>query len=403
MIIEIVALVLCVVLLFVFFREKGRKKLIQQRFVNQAVLENVHAFVLFIDPGFEVLMTNYYTRTGTVKKPKEKKVGDLLHCRNALAAEGGCGTHQLCASCPVRNAISQAFLDEKSFVDIEVGLTLQVSDGLFADYDTEVSGIYMAVEDGDYMVLTIHDLTRQKRAEQALLEAKEKAEQADCSKSAFLANMSHEIRTPLNAIVGFSELLVTAATDEERTQYLEILRMNNDLLLQLVNDILDLSKIEAGTLEFFYSDVDINQLMSELEQLFRMKVKEVGSQTQITWVRSAASCTVYTDKNRIAQVISNFMSNAIKFTSQGSICLGYEPRGTELYFYVTDTGTGIQEDKLATVFERFVKLERGKNGTGLGLSICQTIVKKLGGDIGVKSVYGSGSTFWFTIPLHSEE
>ena len=227
--------------------------------------------------------------------------------------------------------------------------------------------------------------------------AREKAENADRSKSVFLANMSHEIRTPLNAIVGFSELLASASTDEEKTHFLEIVQSNNEMLQQLIADILDLSKIEAGTLEFVFSDVDINQMMSDLEQQFRMRVAELGSGVQI--VREASGEGIlHTDRNRLAQVVSNFMTNALKFTQEGSITLGFRPYEEGLYFYVKDTGTGIPQEKLPHVFERFVKLKQEKNGTGLGLSICQTIVRKLGGEIGVESEEGAGSTFWFILP-----
>lgn len=412
MVLDIVMVGLCVISLVAFFKERGKRKqmqlklgqerneLIQNNAIAQAVLKNVHAFVLLIDSDFKVLDTNYYSRTGTPKRAEKKRVGDLLQCRNALSAAGGCGTHEQCGSCPIRAAIRQSFLDRNSFTDLEASLELQISDETVIVCDTEISGAYLTLDGSADMVLTVHDVTKQKKAEFALVEAKEKAENADCSKSVFLANMSHEIRTPLNAIIGFSQLLATAATDEEKSQYLEILETNGELLLQLINDILDLSKIEAGTLEFVYSDVDINLLISDLERLFSMKVKEADGHTQIIKVLSATTCILHTDRNRIAQVVSNFISNAVKFTPEGSVRFGYEPRETELYFYVADTGSGIPESHLATVFERFVKLEKSKNGTGLGLSICRTIVEKLGGTIGVESVCGSGSTFWFTLPFH---
>lgn len=411
MVIEIVSIVLCLASFIVLFIERQRRKRVQQELereayqlkkvnaVTNAVFKNVHAFVLLIDSDFKVLRTNYYNRTGKVSDQSEKRVGDLLQCHNALAAECGCGTHTLCNDCPVRHAISQAFLRKQNFTDLEVMLELVVSDSESVKCQAEISGVYMAVDGDDQMVLTIHDITRQKQAEQALIEAKEKAMNADRSKSVFLANMSHEIRTPLNAIVGFSELLASASSEEEKEQFQGIVKANSELLLQVVNDILDLSKIEAGTLEFIYSVVDVNQMMSDLEQLFCMKVRELGVQTEIVWVRSASECQVYTDRNRVMQVVFNFMSNALKFTPEGSIHLGYELRPNELYVYVTDTGTGIPEEKFASVFERFVKLQLDKNGTGLGLSICRTIIEKLGGQIGVESVYGSGSTFWFTLPL----
>ena len=205
----------------------------------------------------------------------------------------------------------------------------------------------------------------------------------------------------MNAIIGFSELLAAATEEKEKQKYLEILHTNSELLLQLVNDILDLSKIEAGTLEFVYSDVDINLLLADLEQLFQMKIG-CDSPVQIITEPGLPSCTVHSDRNRIAQVVSNFVSNAIKFTTEGSIRIGYKPCENGLRFYVTDTGSGISADKLGGVFDRFVRLQSDKNGTGLGLSICKTIVNKLGGEIGVESVEGQGSTFWFTLPEYSD-
>ena len=243
--------------------------------------------------------------------------------------------------------------------------------------------------------------TKWEKMAQQLKELKDKAELSDRLKSAFLANMSHEIRTPLNAITGFAEVLASANTEEEKAQYQEIIKMNADLLLQLVNDILDMSKIEAGTLEFVYTKVDINLLLSDLRQLFQMRVNDAGKNIQIIAEPSLPSCSIETDRNRVAQVLSNFTTNAIKFTQEGTISIGYEARDTELYFYVTDTGAGIPADKLPEVFGRFVKLNKDKKGTGLGLSISKTIVNKLEGQIGADSVEGKGSTFWFTIPYRT--
>lgn len=364
----------------------------------RAIMRNLHAYVLLINRDFTVFYTNYYDITGVVKPAETRRVGDIPRCNNALSAAGGCGTHDLCEHCPVRNAIENAFVVQKNFTDLAAILNLRDSEGRTTECNAYVSGEYMEIEDRDCMVITVHDITRLKQVEAELKLAREKAENADRSKSVFLANMSHEIRTPLNAIVGFSELLASASTDEEKTQFLEIVQSNNEMLQQLIADILDLSKIEAGTLEFVFSDVDINQMMFDLEQQFRMRVAELGSGVQIVREASEKEYTMHTDRNRLAQVVSNFMTNALKFTQEGSITLGFRPYEEGLYFYVKDTGTGIPQEKLPHVFERFVKLKQEKNGTGLGLSICQTIVRKLGGEIGVESEEGAGSTFWFTLP-----
>ncbi len=408
-----ILLILCAVLLLSYLLERRKCLRMQKRLFREsrklehtshiasAILKNVHAYILLIDNDFKVLKTNYYQLTGTQKGLEEKRVGDLLQCRNALSAEGGCGTHAYCGSCPIRCAIRQAFEQRRGFTDLNATLNVLTSEKKSVECDAVISGSYFLLNEEENMVLTVHDITQLKQAEKQLTLAKEKAENADLSKSAFLANMSHEIRTPLNAITGFAEILASANTEEEKAQYQEIIKMNADLLLQLVNDILDMSKIEAGTLEFVYTKVDINLLLSDLRQLFQMRVNDAGGNIQIIAEPGLPACTIETDRNRIAQVLSNFTTNAIKFTQKGTISIGYEARDTELYFYVTDTGAGIPADKLPEVFGRFVKLNKDKKGTGLGLSISKTIVNKLEGQIGAESVEGKGSTFWFTIPYRT--
>ena len=408
-----ILLILCAVLLLSYLLERRKclrmqkrlfresRKLEHTNHIASAILKNVHAYILLIDNDFKVLKTNYYQLTGTQKGLEEKRVGDLLQCRNALSAEGGCGTHAYCGSCPIRCAIRQAFEQRRGFTDLNATLNVLTSEKKSVECDAVISGSYFLLNEEENMVLTVHDITQLKQAEKQLALAKEKAENAELSKSTFLANMSHEIRTPLNAITGFAEILASANTEEEKAQYQEIIKMNADLLLQLVNDILDMSKIEAGTLEFVYTKVDINLLLSDLRQLFQMKVNDAGGNIQIIAEPSLPSCSIETDRNRVAQVLSNFTTNAIKFTQEGTISIGYEARDTELYFYVTDTGAGIPADKLPEVFGRFVKLNKDKKGTGLGLSISKTIVNKLEGQIGADSVEGKGSTFWFTIPYRT--
>lgn len=246
------------------------------------------------------------------------------------------------------------------------------------------------------MLCINYDITPLKETEQKLIIARDKAEELDRLKSAFLANMSHEIRTPLNSIVGFSSLLAETDDREERQEYIKIVETNNELLLQLVSDILDLSKIESGTFDFVRSDLDVNESCMKIIKSMEMKVPET---VDLVFEKYMPDCHIYTDKNRFMQVITNFINNALKFTKQGTIALGYEQTAPhEIKFYVRDTGFGIPKEKLDSIFERFVKLNTFVQGTGLGLSICKSLVSQMGGKIGVESTEGEGSCFWFTHP-----
>lgn len=241
------------------------------------------------------------------------------------------------------------------------------------------------------------DITELKETERMLIGAKEKAEEADRLKSAFLANMSHEIRTPLNAIVSFSSLLEEAEDAEEKHLYATIIEENNKLLLQLISDILDLSKIEAGTFDIIPEQVDAQQLCNELLQSMQVRATE---QVEILLAPELPELTFTSDKNRLYQVLLNFVTNALKFTSEGSIVIDYRINGNEVRFSVQDTGMGIEPEKQEAIFTRFVKLNNFIAGTGLGLPICQSIVTQLGGKIGVESEPGKGSCFWFTHPIN---
>lgn len=249
------------------------------------------------------------------------------------------------------------------------------------------------------LIGTSMTVTQRKEMEEALVQAKVKAEEANTLKSSFLANISHEIRTPLNAIVGFSSLLVSAerGISEEKQEYINIIENNNTLLLQLISDVLDLSKIEAGTMEFDYAPVDVHGLFIELEDTFRLRNKKSG--ICICYHRRTTECVVKADRNRLVQVMMNLMNNAVKFTGEGSIEFGFDVREDGfLHFYVTDTGCGIPEERLEEIFGNFVKLNSFVQGTGLGLTICRAIVERMGGKIGAVSRLGHGSTFWFTLP-----
>ena len=366
---------------------------------SDAILRNIDAYIVLANRNFLVEKTNYYSLNSEKDDCVLHRVGELLRCKNALDS-GACGTHENCKSCPVRASIERCFREKNSFSRLEAPMRLYLSDDTdnYVDCVVSVSGAYMVQNRDEKVLLTVRDITRLKKVQEELEVARRVAEVAGEQKTAFLANMSHEIRTPLNAIVGFAGLL-SNASESERNSYVEIIKGNTNMLLQLVNDILDMSKIEAGTLEFIYSDTDVNQIMRELEGIFRLRLEEADSPVRIVFEPCLPVCFIHTEKNRVSQVLSNFLSNAFKYTKEGSITLGYKAREDDIYFYVQDTGAGIPAGKVDKVFERFMKLDAKKQGTGLGLSISRTIIKKLGGEIGVFSEYGKGSTFWFTLPV----
>lgn len=408
----VVFILVCLVLLlgFLWGEEIKKRRNLEKEYVRKrnevcsvkefadTILSNVDAYIILVDRNFLVEKTNYYKLNNTSEGQVLRRVGELLRCKNGLDA-GACGSHENCKVCPVRISIERCFHEKGHFSSLEIPMRLYFSEKMdhYVDCIVSVSGAYLQLDQEDKVLLTVRDVTYQKQILDELEKARQDAEWAGEQKTAFLANMSHEIRTPLNAIVGFAGLL-GAASEQDRNSYVEIIKGNTNMLLQLVNDILDMSKIEAGTLEFIYTDVDINQIMRELEGIFRLRLEEADVPVRIAFEPKLPVCFIHTEKNRISQVISNFLSNAFKYTARGCITMGYEIREKGIYFYVSDTGAGIPEDKVSQVFERFTKLDAKRQGTGLGLSISRSIIKKMGGEIGVTSEYGKGSTFWFVLP-----
>lgn len=266
---------------------------------------------------------------------------------------------------------------------------------LVAEYDETgnvigLSGIFLPI-------------TKQKLLEQNLRNALNKAEESNRLKSAFLANMSHEIRTPLNAIIGFSNLLPTAESKEEAKEYISIIESNNSLLLQLINDILDLAKIEAGTLDFSKTEFSVNALLYEVVN--SAILRNNNDKVEILCCEEEIDCIIYSARSRVMQVLINLVNNAMKFTEKGSITVGYDSfkDKKEIRFFVRDTDIGIPKDKLDDIFGRFTQLNTFIQGAGLGLSICKMIVNMLGGEIWVKSEIGKWTCFWFTIPYLLQE
>lgn len=261
---------------------------------------------------------------------------------------------------------------------------------------SDCSSLIIKDEYGEEVIWHIRrDISDQVRYENELKKAKERAEESDRLKSAFLSNMSHEIRTPLNAIVGFSAVMADIDDPHERKKYYSIIESSNQRLLSLINEVLDLSKIESGTVQFTYSSVSVNDLCREQAMAHQLYAGNVIFKTEIP----DTELTIRTDRNRLTQILSNLIENAVKFTKEGSITIGYRILPVQVEFFVKDTGIGIAEENIGKVFNRFEKVDNFAPGTGLGLSICKTIVERMGGDISVVSRLGEGSVFSFRIPL----
>ena len=271
-------------------------------------------------------------------------------------------------------------------------------DGILHHYENRIFPL-----DNECLLCMCRDISEQWNAEQTnkkqqkeLEAARIKAEESDRLKSAFLANMSHEIRTPLNAIVGFSKLVIDAECTNEKEQYAEIIERNSEILLNLFNDILDLSSLEADSLSFNIRPIKLIDICLQLEQQFCYKVK---NGTKLILDDVDTELYVSGDWNRIIQIISNLLSNAAKFTPKGEIHFGYREKEDFVEFYVKDSGIGIPAERVATIFQRFGKINDFVQGTGLGLTLCRMLVEKMGGRIWLRSQEGKGSRFYFTLPL----
>lgn len=293
-------------------------------------------------------------------------------------------------------AINGSFARKTGFSSVETkALSAGPSDT--AGADVSVTGEYAVLDNCEYVILTVTDISRFRNEVQALSDALEEAKNEAVNKSSYLANMSHEIRTPVNAIAGFSRLLAQSDDKEKKAGYVEVIENNTRLLLQLVDDVLDVAKMEQGTLKFQNQEVDLNEFVRFTESTVRLRVQP---HTVLNYVFGAAECKIETDPDRLSQVMTNLLTNACKFTPRGSITFGYEVRPDCIYFFVKDTGLGISPEKQKLLFRRFSKQNDVKPGTGLGLSICKDIVDNLNGQIGVESAgEGRGSLFWFTLPV----
>ena len=364
-------------------RKTSEEEISRMQRINQLILDNTNSGLVYVNPDYIVQWENVGRYTDHALASKYKT--------GCCCYESVMGRTEPCEECVVREALRSRGVEQMELVfdgELCVGIT----------------GTPVFNDNGDPqgVVLKFDDMTARRKAAEELRRAKEAAETSDKLKSIFISNMSHEIRTPLNAIVGFSDLLTQTDDPQDKAEFVSVIRRNNELLLQLINDILDLSKIEADMLEFTYSHIDICDLFKDLEVSWSFRA-DATSNIKLTFLPPAERCVVYTEKNRIQQVLINLMNNAFKFTTEGEIRVGFEQLETGMRFFVSDTGKGIPADKQEEIFNRFVKLDNFVSGTGLGLSICQTILNKLDGEIGVDSTEGVGSTFWFTLPAVSAD
>lgn len=344
---------------------------------DELIINNINSGIAYIDFDYIVQWENMASCSTSLSYEAYKK-GE--HCYKSAH-----GRSEPCENCVMQRALKSRQVEQIEFT-FNNGKSIEV----FA------TPVFSSSEEVEGVVIRVDNITERKTMIAALKQSKEQAEEADRLKSAFLANMSHEIRTPLNAIVGFSDLLLATDDAEERAEYGNIITANNELLLQLIGDILDLSKMESGMFNIVPQEVDLTLLFNELATTMRQRVK---AGVELICACPYISCVAILDPGRLSQVITNFVTNAIKFTTQGYIKMGYGYVDGGIYIYVKDTGIGISKEKQAKVFGRFEKLNDFAQGTGLGLSICKAIVEAQNGKIGMESTEGEGSTFWAWAPF----
>ena len=361
---------------------KNKEELNQLVRQNELVLNNTNSGLAYITPDYVVQWENISVVSVGLPHGAYRQ-GELCY-KSAYNRTSPCG------ECVLQRAMKSRqmervkfFLDDRRAVEV-------FATPVFKD-DGELDGI----------VIRVDDISDRERMIEELRQAKLRAEQSDKLKSSFLANMSHEIRTPLNAIVGFSGLLVNSEERADREEYMQIIKTNNELLLKLINDILDLSKYEAGAMELKYEEFDFSEYFNNMA--VSMKQRVTNPNVRFFVENPYDRCRVYLDKNRIAQVMTNYVTNAIKYTPKGFIEMGYELVEGGIRLYVKDSGIGIQDAKKNKVFHRFEKLDEFAQGTGLGLSICKAITESMGGSVGFESRYNEGSLFWAFMPCKVEE
>lgn len=356
--------------------EAAKEKIDKAVADRKIVLDNLNVGLVYLNMDFKVEWESLSIFSHVM--------GDHTYVEGELCYKTVFDRDEPCENCPIKRIFESKSQEHHKLE--RNGYILEVTANPIFNEENEIKG----------GVLKLEDVTDMKKTERELILAKEKAEESNRLKTAFLANMSHEIRTPLNAIVGFSDLLGEIDNKEDRQEYIEIIKKNNKILLQLISDILDLSKIEAEILEFHLSVTDVNTLCMDVISSCKARL---NAHVPIVFDDHIPECYINTDVNRIHQVISNLISNALKFTKEGEIRIGYHIVNEDrVRFYVKDTGIGIKKEEVDAVFDRFVKLNSFAQGSGLGLAICKNIVEQLNGSIGVTSEWGKGSCFWFTLP-----
>lgn len=362
-------------------RKKTEIDLLRLNSQNSLILTNTSSALIFLSSEYDIVWSNADTALGGMIKNIYKS--GVKKCYQAR------GFNTPCEDCPVTRAFLTQHIEEEEY---DMGNNIWIKATI-----VPVSGVN-GLPDG--AVLRIDDVSEYKKMIGILDESKEKAEEADKLKSAFLANMSHEIRTPLNAIVGFSELLQFTEDAAEKEQYVNIINTNNDLLLRLISDILDLSKIESGSVELSPETFDFSSFIHETYTTLKPRCEK--SEVDLILDNPYNKCMVTLDKNRCLQIITNFLNNAVKFTVDGYIKVGYQHIDDGLKIFVEDSGIGIPKKKQDRLFNRFAKLNDFAQGTGLGLSICKAIAETMNGNVGVESTEGKGSTFWAWFPCKAE-
>lgn len=353
---------------------------------NKLILENANVGLAFVDLNHSVLWSNLSSH---IKHPQL----DEFNCLFEKKCYKIRGLNSPCSDCMINKVLQTGITQKKISFNFLDGLVFEITASVaYGENQQEAKGV----------VIRFDDITEKYKKDKELEQAKIKAEKANELKDIFLANMSHEIRTPLNAIVGFSQIMLETENSDEKRKYANIITQNNKLLLQLIDDVFDISSITSGTVSFSSQQVDINSLMINLEHMMRFKVKD-NPKVEITFTQRLPECIIHTDKERLEQVLINLINNALKFTEQGYIHFGYQliENNKLLRCFVYDTGIGIPEDKQQIIFERFAKLNTFKQGLGLGLAISKMIVEKLGGKINVETNDKGGCLFYFTVLTRS--